>query len=139
MKKLVMLLSVILMYSFAFAGTPPEAVKKAFAKKFPTATKVSWGKEAPKEWEADFTFEGNSISANFLQDGTWLETEKEIKAMNLPKAVLATVKSNYLDWKIAEADLTETAKNGTIYEVELKKGLKRKSLAFKANGTLVKE
>ena len=102
------------MYSCAFAGTPPDAVKKAFAKKFPTATQVSWGKESAKEWEADFIFEGSKISANFLQDGTW-------------------------DWKIVEADLTETAKNGTIYEVDLKKGLKSKSLAFKENGTIIIE
>ena len=139
MKKLVMLLSIVLMCSCVFAGTPPDAVKKAFAKKFPTATKVSWGKEGPKEWEADFTYEGNTISANFFQDGTWLETEKQIKAINLPKAVLAAVKSNYMDWKIVEADLTQTAKNGTIYEVDLRKGMKSKSLAFKENGSSVKE
>lgn len=139
MKKIVMIFSIILMYSCAFAGTPPDAVKKAFAKKFPTATQVSWGKESAKEWEADFIFEGSKISANFLQDGTWVETEKEIKGASLPKAVLAAVKSKYKDWKIVEADLTETAKNGTIYEVDLKKGLKSKSLAFKENGTIIIE
>ncbi|WP_291101450.1 MULTISPECIES: PepSY-like domain-containing protein [unclassified Flavobacterium] len=139
MKKVIMILAIVLIYSCSFAKTPPKAVTDAFAKKFPTATKVSWGVEGPKEWEAEFTLEGEKISANFTQDGTWLETEKEIKSTSLPKAVLSAVKLKYNDWKIVEADKTETAKHGTIYEVDLKKGLKTKSLAFKEDGTSIKE
>lgn len=139
MKKLLLIMSIVFVCSCAFAQTPPDAVKKAFAKKFPTATKVSWGVEGPKEWEAEFTFEGNKISANFSESGSWLETEREIKTANLPKAVLSTVKSKYSDWKIAEADKTESMKHGTIYEVNLKKGMKSKSLAFKENGMSIKE
>ena len=122
-----------------FAKTPPKAVADAFMKKFPTAVNVTWGIEGPKEWEAEFTLNGEKISANFSQNGTWLETEKQIKAASLPQAVLAAVKKKYGDWKIAEADKTETAKHGTIYEVDLKKATKTKSLAFKEDGTAVKE
>jgi len=111
----------------------------AFKKKFPTATKVTWGKEAPKEWEAEFTFEGNKISANFGEDGTWLETEKKIKAADLPKAVAAAIKLKYPGWANAEADKTETSKHGTIYEADLKNGIKKKAVAFKEDGTPVKE
>lgn len=139
MKKVMMILAIVMITSCSFASTPPKVVSDAFMKKFPAATKVSWGKEGPKEWEAEFTLNGEKISANFGQDGTWLETEQEIKAANLPKAVSASVKMKYSDWKIAEADKTETAKHGTIYEVDLKKGLKTKSLAFKEDGTTVKE
>ncbi len=139
MKKVMMILALVLIYSCSFASTPPKVVSDAFTKKFPTATKVSWGKEGPKEWEAEFTLNGEKISANFGQDGTWLETEQEIKASSLPAAVLANVKAKYAAWKIAEADKTETDKHGTIYEVDLKKGMKSKSLAFKADGTAVKE
>lgn len=139
MKKVLMILAIVLISSCSFAKNPPKAVSDAFMKKFPTATKVNWGKEGPKEWEADFTFKGEKISANFTEDGTWLETEQEIKVSSLPEAVLTQVKKNYSDWKVVEADKTDTAKNGTIYEVDLKKGLKTKSLAFKADGTTVKE
>ena len=139
MKKLVMIMSIVFIYSCAFAGTPPAAVTKAFAKKFPTATKVSWGIESPKEWEAEFTFEGNKISANFSENGTWLETERKIKAADLPKAVLAAVNLKYSDWKISEADKTESSKHGTIYEVDLKKEIKNKSIAFKEDGKSIKE
>ena len=139
MKKVMMIVAIVLIYSCSFAKTPPKVVTDAFAKKFPTATKVSWGVEGPKEWEAEFTLEGEKISANFSQEGTWIETEKEIKSTNLPKAVLAALKSKYMDWEIKESDKTETAKHGTIYEVDLKKGLKTKSLAFKEDGTSIKE
>lgn len=134
-----MILSIAFICSCTYAKTPPKAVSDAFTKKFPTAKKVSWGKESPKEWEAEFTLNGEKISANFGQDGTWLETEQEIKSASLPTAVLSNVKMKYATWKIAEADKTETAKHGTIYEVDLKKGMKSKSLAFKEDGTAVKE
>jgi hypothetical protein len=139
MKKVLMILAITLICSCTFAKTPPKAVSDAFMKKFPTATKVSWGVEGPKEWEAEFTLEGKKISANFNENGTWVETEREINPANLPKAVLESLKLKYNDWKIAEADKTESSKHGTIYEVDLKKGLKSKSLAFKEDGTSIKE
>lgn len=132
-------MSTVVIFSCSFAITPPAAVKMAFEKKFPNATKVTWGKEVAKEWEAAFTFEGNKISANFGEDGTWLETEKEIKAADLPKAVSAAIKLKYPGWAIIEADKTETSKHGTIYEADQKSGTKKKAVAFKEDGTPVKE
>lgn len=131
--------SFVLIYSSSFAGKPPVAVKKAFMEKFPTASKVVWGKEAVKEWEADFMFEGKKISANFAQDGTWLETEKMIKASELPAAVSEAIKSKFAGWKIMEADKTETSKHGIIYEADLQIGAKKKSVAYKEDGTFVVE
>jgi hypothetical protein len=140
MKKLMLIIICItLIGNFLFAITPPEAVKKAFEKKFPTASSIAWSKENAKEWEAEFTFEGNKISTNFGEDGTWLETEQEIKASDLPKAVLDAIKLKYQGWTISEADKTETPKLGTIFEVDLKKGTEKKSAAFKTDGTSVAE
>ena len=140
MKKIVlMFMAVAIFCSCSFSLTPPKAVKDAFDKKFPAATKIAWGKEAAKEWEAEFTFEGDKISANFYEDGTWLETEKEIKATSLPAAVTTAIKTNYPGWTISEADKTETSKHGTIYEADLKKGMSKKSVAYKEDGTFVKE
>lgn len=132
-------MAMALFCSCAFAITPPKVVKDAFIKKFPNATKVTWGKEAAKEWEAEFTFEGSRISANFYEDGTWLETEKEIPAASLPPAVSKAIATTYPGWSITEADKTETAKHGTIYEADLKKGIGKKAVAHLENGTPVKE
>jgi hypothetical protein len=140
MKKLfLMIMSVALIYSCSYAGNPPAAVQKAFEKKFPNATNINWGKEGTKEWEAEFTYEGDKISANFAEDGTWLETEKEIKAAGLPKAVTEAINLKYPGWTITEADKTESLKHGTIYEADLKKGMEKKSVSYKEDGTPVKE
>ena len=139
MKKILTILTIAFICSCSYAQTPPKAVKDAFAKKFPNSTKISWGKEAPKEWESEFTFEGNKISANFAENGTWLETEKKIKTVDLPKAVLVAINKKYPGCKILEADKTETSKHGTIYEADIKYGSKKTGLAFKENGTPVNE
>jgi hypothetical protein len=132
-------MSVVLICNGSFATTPTKAVQNAFAKKFPGATKVTWGKEGPKELEAEFTFEGSKISANFALDGNWLETEREIKSSDLPPAVLAAIKAKYPGWTIIEADKTESSKHGTIYEADLKMGAKKKGVAYKEDGTSVVE
>jgi len=117
----------------------PSAVSAAFKVKFPAATKVSWGKENDKEWEAEFTFEGNKISANFTSDGNWVETEREIQVSQLPKGVKDAIQKQYPNWKITETDKTDTAKNGIIYEADIKSGAQKKEVAFKEDGTVVKE
>lgn len=88
MKNFLTILTVAFICSCSYGQTTPKAVKDAFAKKFPNSTKVSWEKEAPKEWESEFTFDGNKIFANFVEDRTWLETEKDIKSIDSPKVVL---------------------------------------------------
>ena len=140
MKKVVfMFVAIALFCSSTFAMTPPKVVKDAFDAKFPTASDIKWGKESAKEWEADFKLDGIKISAVFHQDGRWLETEQVIKASDLPEAVAAAIKAKYPSWKITEADKTESAKLGAIYEVDLRKGKAKKARAFKADGTLVHE
>ena len=124
---------------YSLATTPTVAVQKAFEKKFPNSTKLKWRKENPTEWEAEFTINKENISANFAIDGTWLETEREIKVAELPEAVRDAIQKQYPGWKITEADKTETAKTGTIYEADLKKGKEKNEVAYLENGMPVKE
>jgi len=130
---------IVLLSSFCFALKPPVVVKKAFDQKFPEATKVKWGKENKTVWEADFFVKGIKMSSNFSENGTWVETEVPIKVSELPKAVADAINKKYSQWKIVEADRTETAKNGVIYEADLKLGKQQKGVAFKEDGTEVKE
>jgi hypothetical protein len=139
MKKLfVILICFIFMGSIAFSLTPPTAVKKAFAQKFPNATKVKWGKENKTEFEAEFTLNGTKISANFAQNGDWVETEAQIKVSELPKAVTDAINKQYPGWKIIKAEKTDNAKEGTIYEAGIMSGKHKKGVEFKADGTPVK-
>lgn len=140
MKKLILSITGTLLFgACSYAITPPAVVVKSFKNKFPNATKVTWGKESAKEYEAEFTLGGKKISANFADDGKWLETEQEIKAAELPKAVQASLNAKFPGWKIKEADMTDTAKNGQVYEADIAMGAKKKSVSFKADGKMVKE
>ncbi|MAZ28699.1 MAG: hypothetical protein CL868_16680 [Cytophagaceae bacterium] len=114
----------------------PSNVKQAFAKKFPDAKKVKWDKENDTEWEAEFKMGKVEYSANFLMDGTWKETEHEIKKTEIPEAVLSTLKKEFPDFKIEEAEISETA-TGSHYELEIEKGENTLEVAIDGQGTLV--
>ena len=47
--------------------------------------------------------------------------------------------SKYPGWAITEADKTESAKHGVIFEADLKKGKEKKAVAYKEDGTSVAE
>ncbi len=82
MKKYFLLVVTMLVITLqGFAINVPIAVKEAFAKKFPAATNIKWGKENTSEYEAEFKLNGRSASANFLTDGSWVETDMEISNM----------------------------------------------------------
>lgn len=139
MKTSLNLIAALLLCSPTFGTTPPAKVTDAFHLKFPNASNVHWGKENKTEWEAEFQFKGAPLSANFSTDGAWVETEQMIKATELPPAVSAIISKEFAGWQIREADKTETFKNGTIYEADLKKGKLKKAVAYKQDGTKVVE
>ncbi len=109
----------------------PQAVRTAFAQKFPGATVEKWTKE-DTAFEAEFDGANDQeMSANFAADGAWLETETEIAFAELPASVRTAVQGQ----KVKEAARIERAGGTTVYEVEVKgKG----DLLFDAQGNPVK-
>lgn len=119
------------------ASKVPAAVKTAFAKKFPGAT-AEWGKENAKEYEAEFKWNNKSASANFLIDGTWVETEAEINAADVPAAVKSAVEKKYPGAIISKVFKIDNSKGEQTYEAEIKTGNKKKEVVLKADGTIIK-
>lgn len=144
MKKAIIGIGLVFVAGIAIAFTSvdkdkvPQAVKDAFSKKFPTAKKVDWEKENDKEWEAEFKLNKVEYSANFLEDGTWKETEHEIKEAEIPQMMLAALKSNFPGYEIEEAEISETAE-GTVYEFEIEKGKSEMEVTIDMNGKVVKK
>lgn len=137
MKKIILVLSIVFTSIIVNAQQAPKAVKENFAKKFPTAKSVKWEKENDKEYEASFTVDGTKHSANFTNDGTWVETESEIKIANLPQAVTAAISSKYAGYKVVDASKIETATT-VKYEADIKKGKIKKEVLFAEDGTFIK-
>jgi len=134
-----LIISVTLLCSYMFGGIPPTAVQKTFMEKYQSATKISWDKEDTKEWEAKFTFEGYNLSANFADNGTWIETERKIKIVDAPPAIVETIKSIYTGWTMTKIVKNETSKRGTVYNISLKKNKEKETISFNEDGTKVAE
>ena len=144
MKKLMMILALLITISFAAsaqklnASKIPAAVKDAFAKKFTAATAVEWGKENAKEYEAEFKLNGKSASANFLTDGSWVETEMEINISEAPAPVTAAVQKKHPGASIVKLYKIDNSKGALTYEAEIKTGNKKQEMILKADGTVIK-
>lgn len=121
------------------AVTAPAAVKTTFDQKFPKASNVAWTKNNENGWEAKFTVDAVPVSAKFMNDGSWIETDRSINSSELPKAVGDAIKAQYPTWTIAKTSRTETAKKGVIYKATVKNANEKKHLAFNENGTAVTE
>lgn len=121
------------LFSFTNERTVPVKVQEAFAKKYPKIKKVKWDQESNNEWEAEFKMDGVAYSANFLEDGTWRETEHEIKIKDIPDNVKATLNSEFAGYEIEEAEISETV-DGLTYEFEIEKGEEELEVAIDAQG-----
>lgn len=114
----------------------PEKVKAAFTAKFPTARNVKWDRENATEWEAEFNLDGGEFSANFSNEGTWMETEREMKVEELPVAVKTTLDTDLVGYKVEEAEEVETP-NGVHYAVEVEQGGTTYEVELNAQGQVV--
>jgi|TARA_R110001583_G_scaffold123813_1_gene275211 uncharacterized membrane protein YkoI len=123
-------------YAFDTNKDVPIRVKEAFAKKFPNIKKVKWEKESNSEWEGEFKIKGMEYSANFLEDGTWKETEHEIKRNAIPSNIKTILDTEFSGYKIEEAEISET-QNGSVYEFELEKGELNTEITIDLKGNVI--
>ena len=120
------------------AQSAPTKVNNAFKAKFPNAKYVEWEKEKETEWEAEFKLNGVEYSANFLNDGTWKETEHEIKVSELPNSVRNTLSTEFSGYEIEGAEMTETPEFSG-YEVEIEKGEETIEVVLDKSGKIIKK
>ena len=135
--RIILTLGMTLIVVYSFAGKPPVPVQKTFDQMFPGATGVKWTKETPITWEASFVFNGIICSADFSTQGAWLETEFEIKQSELPQAASTSLAAEFVDWIVTVVYKIESADGDPIYSVDLTKGVIRRVIAFKEDGSPV--
>lgn len=112
----------------------PAAVKAAFAKKYPAATKVGWEKEKGN-YEANWGGKsGEDNAAMFTPAGEFVEYVHAIPISELPKTVVPYVKEHYKT-AVKEAGKGLDATGKTFYEAEIKGA---KDVVFDETGKFVK-
>jgi hypothetical protein len=140
MKTLVLIFSAVLLMDFSSYGQPgkavPANVTDAFSRKFPAATKVEWGRESEKEWEAEFRMDGKEYSANFDNSGIWAETEYELTTKEIPAPVKAALDKESAGFKIKECAVSETVE-AKLYEFVLSKGKEKLEVVIDPSGKVV--
>jgi hypothetical protein len=117
----------------------PSAAKTAFVTKFPKAQKAKWSIEKPGEFEVEFVMNGTESSALFDANGSFIESETEIKENELPQAVKATLTKDFAGYKLDEIEKVTDTKEAVTYEMEAKKDKVEYELVFDGNGLLLKK
>jgi hypothetical protein len=112
----------------------PAAVKAAFAKKYPVATKVVWEKEKGN-YEANWGGKsGEDNAAVFTPAAVFVEYVNAIAISALPKTVVPYVKAHYKT-AVKEAGKGIDAEGKTFYEAEIKGA---KDVIFDETGKFIK-
>lgn len=117
----------------------PASVLKTFQEKFPEAKAVKWSEESDEEMEAEFKAQGNKYSASFKKDGSWLETEEEVKKQDLPAAVTSTLASQFADYEIEECEKITTPEAEGNFEVLLEKREETIEVVLDKSGKVIKK
>lgn len=136
--KIILVGSLILGALVSCAQDEQAMVKEALAAKFPNAKHVKWERENATEWEAEFKMDGKEYSANFANDGTWIETEYEMSKKDLPSVILATIETNYPGAKIEEVEKVEKT-DFTGYEIEMELGESTFELVLDESGKTIEK
>lgn len=138
MKNVIFVIAAAIIFSLTACGQNakdvPVKVKTAFEQKFHGVQNVKWDKENATEWEAEFKINGVAMSVNYSADGTWLETETEIKIDQVPAKINDYITNTYPGWQTVGASKIETFKKGILYEADLKSGIKKKEVTITSEG-----
>lgn len=139
MKKTAFTALLVCFAAWAFAGIDvPKAVKDKFASMYPNVKKVDWDKEG-NNYEGEFEANGIETSVVFDANGSYLQTEVEIKPSALPANIFTYVSQNYKAYKLAEAAKITDAAGTVTYEAEVKKGKEEMDLIFDSSGNFLKK
>lgn len=115
---------------------PTETIK-AFEVKFPKATNPKWEKEGEKEFEVTFLLSGQKASANFTNNGEWIETESIILETALPKGFLDNFRNLKKQFKINQIYKVERADGKSYFEIECSSGLIKKEYKLDQEGQII--
>lgn len=119
MRKIFLILAITIcsMSAFASEAEIDAKVLRSFKTEFATAKEVSWT-DGGSHYKAEFTFNGQYVSAYYSKEGELLGLTRYIASVDLPLLLQTSLKKNYSDFWIS--DLFETNKDdNTTYYITL--------------------
>jgi len=140
MKLILPILSIYFFLASCLANSQnevPTEVKENFKKMYPNENDPDWHLDKNGNYESKFKKKGIHYRADYKPDGTWIETEQNIKKKELPKAILKRLKNDFDYEKIYEIEKVSNYKKGLFYDVELKIDGNKKDIEFLEDGTVL--
>ena len=116
----------------------PDVVLRNFQAKYPHANAVKWKKDEDI-FIVEFILDGQEYEAEYDNTGKWLETEKEIRIIDLPEAIKKIINTKYSGYDVKETEYAETADYGIQYEVVIEKSDKKIEIYFHPDGMILKQ
>lgn len=145
MTKIFRLTLIIVLAAFANSGTAqitkvPQAAKDNFAKQYPDAEKEKWYNDIISATVL-FEINGESMNAEYSNNGIWKNTEKTIIYDKLPGAVVdGFKKSKYAERTVSETKIIYYPGDVMQYRMKAEKNeVEKKYLFFDVNGRLVRD
>lgn len=103
----------------------PSIVHNTISARFPGAIDIDWLKNA-NEYEAEFELNDVEYTAFVGPNGKLLSYKYDIKATDLPEAMVSVLRTQYKDYKVDKAEKVER-NDSTYYQAGLE-GKKKKDV-----------
>jgi hypothetical protein len=117
-------------------GQVPAQIEQAFKKKFSIATNVKWEQENDTVFEASFKLDKVRYSADFSNDGKWIETESTCTYEELPADILSAFEITYPGKSPRHVAMVQTSELKIFFELEIIDGLHQVELRYYPDGKL---
>ena len=119
MKNIHLILAVLICtMTFAQEEPLPHEISDSFYAKYPKAKYVSWYNE-DDNYKIDFEISGDSFTAIFTIDGSWIETGKIISDLEIPDAVLSSIEKEFPDNEISYGEFVENNTGEKFYKISV--------------------
>jgi len=118
---------------FAQKDSVPKNVKKSFSELFTKVENLKWSKQG-SDFEANFTKEGEKISAVLDSSGNLIEMQSPMEIDLLPPTVPIHVEDKFKGYRIIKAYKIAKPKRDIFYKVVVSNGDVRRDLIFNYKG-----
>ena len=115
----------------------PDVVKESFAKYYPDTKVDKWELDKHGYWEAKFEIDDLKFRADFLKDGAWRETERDVELLEVPYAIRKSIAEKFSGRELNEIEWVDSAEKGLFYDVEFKQEGPNMDVVYAPDGTIL--